>query len=252
MNGNPHRFFYIATAVPLLLVVIGIIMLLLSGIGYRLGWWDFRTGFGLLQWGASLGLVAAIMAAAATAAMLAWYRQRRLIIIAGLTVITGIVAAFVPWSWQQQAASVPAIHDISTDTENPPAFVAVESLRHDATNPVDYPGVETANIQREAYPDIEPIYFDAPPKAVFRASEEAVVELDWELVAADESDGRIEAVDTTRWFGFKDDIVIRIQSDNGRTRLDVRSKSRVGRSDAGTNARRIRLFREVMQAKFAS
>lgn len=250
MDGNPRRLFYIATAVPLLLAVIGIVMLLLAGTGYRLQWWEFRTGFALLQWGALLGAVAAILAAAATAAMLAWHRRRSLIIVATLTMIAGIVTAAIPWSWQQQAASVPAIHDISTDTRNPPAFVAVVPLRHDAANPVEYPGEETARAQREAYPDIQPVHFDIPSEQVFRAAEQAVAALDWELVAADKNDGRIEAVDTTRWFGFKDDIVIRIQTDNGRTRMDVRSKSRVGRSDAGTNARRIRIFRELMQARF--
>ena len=62
------------------------------------------------------------------------------------------------------------------------------------------------------------------------------------LVAAEAADGRIEATDTTFWFGFKDDVVVRVQpADNG-SRIDVRSESRVGKSDVGTNARRIRAY----------
>ncbi|MDZ7736026.1 MAG: DUF1499 domain-containing protein [Gammaproteobacteria bacterium] len=249
MPGSLHRLFYIATAVPLLLAIIGIIMMLLASPGYRLDWWEFRSGFTLLRWGASLNALAAVLAGAALIAMLAWHRRRRRIILAGLVMIVGIVAAAIPWSWQQRAASVPPIHDITTDTDNPPAFVAIAPLRRDAPNPVEYAGRETARAQHEAYPDIRPMYFDAKPVEVFRAAKQAISELGWQLVEADENDGRIEAVDTTRWFGFRDDIVIRIRADNGGTRMDVRSKSRVGRSDVGTNTRRIRAFRDTMQAR---
>lgn len=248
MVGNLHRLLYIATVVPLPIAVIAIIILLLAGTGYRLEWWEFRTGFVLLQWGAYLGVAAAVLAVPA-GALLLWHGPRSLAILAGLTVVAGIAAAAIPYTWQQRADSVPAIHDISTDTENPPAFVAIAPLRRDVPNPVEYAGEATASAQREAYPDIQPIRLDAPPERVFSAVKQAAAELGWELVDADENDGRIEAIDTTRWFGFKDDVVIRILADNGQTKMDVRSKSRIGRSDVGTNARRIRVFREVMQTK---
>ncbi len=67
-----------------------------------------------------------------------------------------------------------------------------------------------------------------------------------DLVAAEANDGRIEATVTTTWFGFKDDVVIRIQSDGGETLLDMRSKSRLGGSDVGANAARIRDFRDEL------
>ncbi len=65
----------------------------------------------------------------------------------------------------------------------------------------------------------------------------------WKIVDENQAEGRIEATATTRWFGFKDDVVIRIAPSGGNgSRVDVRSVSRVGRSDVGTNARRIRAF----------
>ncbi|MCS3902663.1 uncharacterized protein (DUF1499 family) [Methylohalomonas lacus] len=224
-------------------------MLLISGFGTQLNWWDFRIGFIVLRYGAYLGLVSAILAAAATVAMLLWHRLRNFIIVNILVVVVGLVTVAVPYSWQQQARSVPTIHDISTDLDDPPEFVDIAPLRADAPNPVEYAGADTAEAQREAYPGIQPLYFDAPVEHVFRAAEQAVADLDWELIAADEDAGRIEVTDTTRWFGFKDDVVIRIQPDNDRTRLDMRSKSRVGKSDVGTNAARIRTFLEVMRIK---
>jgi uncharacterized protein (DUF1499 family) len=64
----------------------------------------------------------------------------------------------------------------------------------------------------------------------------------WEVVAADAAAGRIEATATTPWFGFRDDIVVRIVPADGGSRVDVRSVSRVGKGDLGVNARRIREF----------
>jgi len=81
-----------------------------------------------------------------------------------------------------------------------------------------------------------------PPEQVFERALAVVDELGWELVAAVPSEGRIEATDTTFWFRFKDDIVIRIRATDGGSEIDARSVSRVGVGDAGTNARRLRKF----------
>lgn len=247
---NPHKSLYTITIISLLVAATGITMLFLAGIGYRLQWWELGTAFGLLRWGAYLGAAAAGLGAIA-AILLLWFGPRMLAALAGLALLTGAVGAAIPWAWQEQARSVPPIHDISTDTETPPAFVAIAPLRRDAPNPVEYAGKDTAKAQREAYPDIQPLRFDAPAARVFPAAVDTAAELGWELVDANENQGRIEAIDTTRWFGFKDDVVIRIKTENGQTRLDVRSKSRVGRSDVGTNAKRIRQFRERLAAKLA-
>ena len=64
----------------------------------------------------------------------------------------------------------------------------------------------------------------------------------WEIVASDPKSLRIEATDTTPWFGFKDDVVVRLANSPSGSKIDVRSVSRVGKSDVGTNARRIKAY----------
>src|SRR6185295_2013602 len=111
-----------------------------------------------------------------------------------------------------------------------------------ATRP--YPGAEFARQQRAAYPDILPVMLPMPPRAAFAKAVAAAEAMGWEVVGADAAAGTIEAVDTTKWFGFKDDIAIRVTSSGDQARIDIRSKSRVGRSDLGTNAERIRAYLE--------
>jgi uncharacterized protein (DUF1499 family) len=162
-------------------------------------------------------------------------------LLAGALVI-GIAVAFVPWQWQQRAQSVPRIHDITTDTSNPPQFVAVLPLRAGAPNTATYGGKEIADLQQKAYPDIQPLMVSAPPGVAFGWAKDAAESMGWQIVAADAGAGRIEATATTLWFGFKDDIVVRVAPADQGSRIDVRSVSRVGRSDIGTNAKRIREY----------
>jgi uncharacterized protein (DUF1499 family) len=71
---------------------------------------------------------------------------------------------------------------------------------------------------------------------------DAARSLGWEVVASDAATGRIEATATSRWFGFKDDVVVRIRPEGAGSRVDVRSMSRVGVGDLGANAERVREF----------
>jgi uncharacterized protein (DUF1499 family) len=155
----------------------------------------------------------------------------------------------VPWNLMRQARAVPPIHDISTDTDDPPAFVAVIARREAtrASNPPEYAGAEIAAQQKAAYPDLVTLRVEAPPDQAFASARTAAQSLGWEIVAADAAEGRLEATDTTRWFGFKDDVVVRVRPDGAGSRVDVRSKSRVGRSDVGANAARIRAFRDALK-----
>ena len=146
------------------------------------------------------------------------------------------------WSWWHTAQSVPAIHDITTDTENPPAFVSILPLRKDAPNTADYGGPEIAAKQKAAYPDLTSAMLPLPPPPAFEHALRTARDMGWTIVDSNPGEGRIEATDTTFWFGFKDDIVIRIVPADQGSRVDVRSVSRVGRSDVGTNAKRIRKY----------
>ncbi|RWU09580.1 DUF1499 domain-containing protein [Pseudidiomarina gelatinasegens] len=225
-----------------LLIALGILSLLLllvAGPLYRFEVLELGTAFLLLRWAAYIGIGAGVL----LIVWLVWQRPKgtraTLSIIA---LITAAVAVWMPYSQLQQARSVPPIHDITTDTENPPEFVAIASLRADAPNPVEYAGPETAEQQLKAYPDLETYRTDLATEELYDKALAAVKDMGWELVAGDRDEGRIEATDTTTWFGFKDDVVIRIRVQAGETQLDIRSKSRVGRSDVGKNADRIREF----------
>jgi uncharacterized protein (DUF1499 family) len=145
-------------------------------------------------------------------------------------------------TWQQVGRLVPPIHDITTDTQNPPAFVALLQERRKAPNGADYGGPPVAVRQADFYPDIRPLRLDVPMAAAFERALAAARGLGWRVVAAEPAEGRIEASDRTRWFGFIDDVVVRISPDGGGSRIDVRSVSRLGRSDFGKNAARIRAF----------
>jgi len=153
-----------------------------------------------------------------------------------------VVLIVVPLHWYQTARNVPPIHDITTGTANPPGFEAVVPLRKQVQDPVEYGGQSVARQQKDAYPDIDTFIVNAPYEDVFSRVQYVAEDMDWRIVDSDVDRGRLEAVDTTLWFGFKDDIVVRVRSEGSSTEVDVRSKSRVGKSDVGTNARRIQRF----------
>ena len=174
--------------------------------------------------------------------------RRRGFIAAVLALAVGVAAAWAPAQWLLQARAAPRINDVTTDTANVPAMVVTQQLRHGAPNPPAYPGPSSAALQRAAYPDIAPVVINLPPADAFHKVDAAAMALGWEIVARAPADGRIEATDTSDWFGLTDDIVIRIRAEGTRgSRVDIRSKSRVGESDFGVNARRIRAFIERMR-----
>lgn len=234
------------TLLLLLAALVAAGMLLVAGPGARLDFWDFRFGFTLMRWALYVG--AGTAALALLLMLIPKTRDGRLLKLASALVI-GLAVAAVPYLQVRQARSVPPIHDISTDTLNPPEFVAIAPLRADAPNPVEHPGNEVAQQQREAYPEITSFSSDVYPAILFEHAVATARSMGWEVVAADQDAGRIEATDTTFWFGFKDDVVIRIQGNNGGSIVDLRSKSRVGMSDVGANAARIRRFLDALEER---
>lgn len=226
------------------LALFAALLLLISGPGTRFGVWAYGTGFLLMRIAFFSGL-----AAAALALLLLLIPKGRAAGVATLAaaLILGLGIAYVPWSGMQTARSLPFIHDISTDTVNPPEFVAILPLRADASNPPEYLGEDVAVEQRKGYPDIKTLELAMPADKAFARALEVATGMGWEIVAVEASEGRIEATDTTFWFGFKDDVVIRVEGSASASELDIRSKSRVGRSDVGANAARIRRFVEAYE-----
>jgi uncharacterized protein (DUF1499 family) len=229
----------IGLAIALLAALAG----LSAGLGYRFGWWSLDTGFALLRY-AAYGAIAAMVASVLGLVLARPGGRRRGLYRALAGLVIGAVVFGVPWTYMRAAQQVPPIHDITTDTENPPAFVAILPLRAGAANPPEYGGDEVAALQRAAYPGIQPIHAPLPPDRTFEQALATVQDQGWQLVAAVPSEGRIEATDTTLWWGFKDDVVIRIRPEGTGSRLDIRSKSRIGIGDTGTNAARIEAFIE--------
>lgn len=160
---------------------------------------------------------------------------RAIVLIAVVLAVAGGVGAVIVLT------RFPRINDVTSDTDDPPQFVAVLPLR-DGANSATYGGPRVAAMQHAGYPDIVPLDLALAPADAFAKARAAADAMGWALVAADSATGRIEATATTRWMRFKDDVVIRIRPHTGGSRVDVRSVSRIGRSDLGTNARRIREF----------
>ncbi|MGI8560651.1 MAG: DUF1499 domain-containing protein, partial [Luteimonas sp.] len=156
--------------------------------------------------------------------------------------LIGLAVAWVPWNGMRQARSLPPIHDITTDTVDPPVFVDILPLRADAPNSAGYEGGEVADAQLAGYPELGPLRLALPLEQAHAHALAAAEAMGWEIVASDPASGRIEATATTLWFGFKDDVVVRIRPDGAGSRIDVRSVSRVGGSDVGANAARIRAY----------
>jgi uncharacterized protein (DUF1499 family) len=221
-----------------------LLLLALSGPAYRIGL-SLQNAFAMLSWGAYVGL-AGLACAIAAGALGYKRRHRQPTAVALVAAIAAITAVGVPYAWQRRARSAPPIHDISTDLENPPAFEAIVPLRADAPNALDRPPMLAAQ-QREGYPDVSPLTLPLRRDEAFNRALAVAQDMDWEIVSADRSAGRIEATATTTFFGFKDDVVIRLTPWGTGTRVDVRSVSRVGRSDVGTNARRIEAFLDALE-----
>jgi uncharacterized protein (DUF1499 family) len=217
-----------------------------AGLGSRAELWTFRGGFEVLRWAAWGGLAAAAISLLGLILAFGGRRRGSALLLGALGLVIGLVTAWIPWSWKQRAEQVPPIHDISTDLTDPPAFEAILPLRADAPNPSEYGGDSIARQQRDGYPKLGPLSLDAPPEAVFVRALDAARDMGWEIVESDPDRGRIEATATTAWFGFKDDVIVRIRPEAGGSLVDVRSVSRVGRSDVGTNARRIEEYLELL------
>jgi uncharacterized protein (DUF1499 family) len=240
----------IAAYVGVALAILALLALAVGPLGWRLGWWHFRFAFFWLMPYAAYGALAAA-AISILALAFGWsHLGTRGIALAAVGVVLGAVVAYVPWQYDRLRNAVPPIHDITTDMDNPPAFVAALKLRPKDANTVSYEGPDLAGKQRAAYPDIAPVKAKlAPAEAFKRALDAANTMPGWTVVDADPAAGRIEANETSRWFRFTDDVVIRVAPDGAGARIDVRSVSRVGRSDFGVNAGRIRAYTAALSGR---
>lgn len=162
--------------------------------------------------------------------------QRALFAIPGAVLLLSLVVG----------PAVPSIHDITTDTEDPPMFSKAIPLRGANSNPIKIDQA-VIQLQREAYPELQTLVTAQSFEQAYDRALQVATDLGWELHHKDRNAGIIEAVDTTAIMAFKDDIVIRVRTNAEGTLVDLRSVSRVGESDIGANAKRISAFIEAFQ-----
>lgn len=231
-----------------------------AGPGARIGLWDWGVGLQIIRQAALPSMIAAGLAllaflfAIAKARPLAWAPL--------VAALAAGAAGYVPLAMKSAAESHPFIHDITTDFDNPPQILAAAEMPR--SNPPEYvgaspaprsePPMTTAQAQRQAFPDIAPLETPLGVTEATSKAKAALAGMGMEILAegpdGDDAGGgwRIEAVATSRFFGFKDDFIVRITPLDEGSRIDVRSKSRVGMSDLGANAKRVRAFMTLMKA----
>lgn len=219
----------------LLVGILAIALVVLAGPLYKFEILGLGSAFLAMQIGLFVGLIAIILAIIQAI----FLRKNISWSATGLSAVLAVIAIAMPLSLMMKAQSVPAIHDISTDLLNPPSFVDILPLRAGAPNPAEYQGEEIANQQRTAYPELVTQSFKQSKAEVFNAALNTLKKMGLEVVSSELAEGRIEASDTTTWFGFVDDVVIRIAFSGETTTFDARSKSRIGVSDLGKNADRL-------------
>jgi len=218
-------------ALAILLGLASLGLLAVAVWGFRAGDWPWPQAYELAGWGAwaaGAGTVAAL------AGLVVWLRRRK----GGAAVLLGLIlslpVAGLGAAFEITARTTPPINDISTDTEDPPVFWFTAT-------PSDYPA-QNAEPQRAAYPDVRPLELPISADDAFSAALALVEDRGWEVLSADPAESQIEAIAKSRLFGFEDEVAIRVTETDTGTRIDIRSRSRLGQIDRGANARRIEAF----------
>ncbi|MXW50564.1 MAG: DUF1499 domain-containing protein, partial [Gammaproteobacteria bacterium] len=196
--------------VVLLGAVAATALLPIGALGSRLGLWGIGTGIQFLRVGGWLAVIVALIALAAVA--VAW--RRRLpndLRASAIGLVICLLAAGYVGQLQYSFATVPPIHHVSTDTEDPPPFIEVVGLRGTGSNSLDFDAETTAPLQAEFFPWVVPLTTPAPPEATFAKALAALQGMGLEIVAEHPQQGLIEATATTFWFGFKDDVAVRVR-----------------------------------------
>jgi uncharacterized protein (DUF1499 family) len=227
--------------------VFSLAVVLLSIIIARSGLLDIIPVLATFAAGLALAVAAILLALVAFAAI--WRSGAPGLRFAVIGMLIGLALLAYPGYLGYKGYRLPPLADITTDPIDPPRFEAIARVRTREANPVIYAGLAAAELQRKTYPEIEPLMLSAAPQAVYDAAMAVVTKRKWRVVdarspQAGRREGHIEAVALTPIMGFRDDVVIRIRALRDGTRLDVRSASRYGHYDFGTNAARIKSLTE--------
>ncbi len=245
------------SAGSVLLALLALILFAIPGPGYRVGLWPFGTAVELMRWafyigasGAALGLLGLLLS----------LRQKRQMFVSRFVIailIGGGISSSL-YLMRANAGSYVPIHDVTTDLVDPPSFTVIPPRVYDPYIVPDRGRADLASLDpkarwriyhKEAYGDIGPLYLNLDHDDTIRAAEAVAQDMGWKIVAVDPEQGRIEATAQSTWFGFKDDVVIRVREETEGSRVDIRSVSRIGIGDIGANAKRIRTYLSHLQNK---
>ena len=212
-----------------------LLALVLSVFSVRAGMWQQGLVLYALCCVGAAALLAAFAICMALPGFSAWRRQlamRSLVVLPGTLLFASLLMT---------RGDYPVIHDITTDVVNPPEFTQALKIRDKSANSLEL-NADTIQLQTGAYPDLKTSHSTLGFKEAFTRATAVAENLGWEITLSDPEAGLIEAVATTTVMAFRDDIVIRLRSTEDGTLIDLRSASRVGQSDLGANAKRIREF----------
>lgn len=235
--------------IALSVAIIGAIAVALMLFGARLGLWQPITGLGLYR--TYLGPLGWIISGVGLLALIVHIARKEKggAVMAGIALLVGLACLVPTFSTMINPPVRGApINDITTDTTNPPAFLVLDDTREGAQTSLEYAGAQVAETQAAAYPDIAPLETDLSADAAFARALEVAEDMGWEIVASDAEARRFEATARTSVFYFADDVVVVVTEQEVGSRVDMRSVSRVGRSDQGVNAARIRDFQQQFEA----
>jgi uncharacterized protein (DUF1499 family) len=249
--GVRMRLSKIGPVAALALSGVGLWLLALAPLGWRMGWWQYA--FGLYWMMPVSGLVAAVAVILSVLTLTRWWSELRLrdLVMLFIALVLGAALVYVPLQYWHTRSTFPPIHDITTDTASPPRFNAVLAARAaEGANDVENRDAQLAQMQKTAYPDMVPVMTALPVRRAFNEALHVAKSMPgWIIVAFDVDAGRLEASHQSRWFRFTDDIVIRVVGDELGSRIDMRSTSRQGQSDYGVNATRIRAYKAALRKR---
>ena len=227
------------------LSVLSIPVLIIAALGHRWGLIDATSTYAVIAVGFGLAVLGVI---AAVAAFEGIWRDGRLGLGSALRgLFLGLVVLLIPLAGAWKLVAYPRLVDISTDTDDPPAFVLALADRGTDSRPIADPTDDDIDLQHDAYPDILPRQYPVGTARVFDDAAAIVARRGWQVLGAHrpedpDMNGRIEAVATTPVFGFRQDVVIRIVPDGDGSLVDMRSAARNGEHDLGADAERVRAF----------
>lgn len=218
----------------------------IAGPGYRFDAWPLFQAFDIMRIGAWASAATGVLAILCILYLM-WRRRFLGVLLALPAVAVSAAALYVPWQMAELARTRPTISDISTDVGDPPQFVALKAARDQAQNGSGWSG--NAELQRQHYLDIAPVTLPGGTATVLPLVEATARDMGWTVALADANAGRLEASHRTQWFGFVDDVVVRLRPEGDKVVVDIRSASRIGANDLGQNAERIRDFLGRLQAR---